>query len=66
LPDPAVVPAQAGRPLPVTIPVPFEIHLRTLRQRGHVAGGAYVGTDGRLLSEPEYRRIAGGGRRPHH
>jgi len=39
--------------------VPFDVPLRTLREQGHVAGGRFVDTRGRLLSEAEFQRLFG-------
>jgi hypothetical protein len=39
--------------------VPFDVPLRTLREQGHVAGGRFVDTRGRLLGEAEFHRLFG-------
>ena len=57
------LPLAQARPGQATfITVPFDVPLRTLKQKGHLAGGVFVTPEGRLLSESEYRRLFGTGR----
>lgn len=56
----AHVPVARVRPgTPRFMSVPFDVPLRTLREQGHVAGGRFVDTRGRLLTEAEYHRLFG-------
>ncbi len=54
------IPVARVRPgAPKFTSVPFDVPLRTLREQGHVAGGRFVDTRGRLLSETEFHRLFG-------
>jgi hypothetical protein len=54
------IPVARVRPgAPKFMSVPFDVPLRTLREQGHAAGGRFVDTRGRLLTEAEYHRLFG-------
>ena len=54
------IPVARVRPgAPKFMAVPFDVPLRTLREQGHVAGGRFVDTRGRLLTEAEFHRLFG-------
>jgi len=54
------IPVSRPRPgTPYFMTVPFDVPLRVLKRRGHLAGGSYLNMEGRLLTEAEYRRLFG-------
>jgi len=54
------IPVARPRPgTPFFMTVPFDVPLRVLKRRGHLAGGSYLNMEGRLLTEAEYRRLFG-------
>lgn len=58
--DRTSIPVARVRPgTPRFMSVPFDVPLRTLREQGHVAGGRFVDTRGRLLGEAEFHRLFG-------